>query len=63
MLLHLLETRGSRAYPAGTPRVGNLESRLDSAGSNPLALVAQGIEQRFPKPRVGGSSPSGGTIF
>ena len=25
------------------------------------ALVAQGIEQRFPKPRVGGSSPSGGT--
>jgi hypothetical protein len=25
------------------------------------APVAQGTEQRFPKPRVGGSSPSGGT--
>ena len=25
------------------------------------ALVAQGIEQRFPKPRVAGSSPAGGT--
>src|SRR5438309_1313512 len=26
---------------------------------NTRGLVAQGIEQRFPKPRVGGSSPSG----
>src|SRR6266545_450387 len=27
----------------------------------PLALVAQWIEQRFPKPRVAGSIPAGGT--
>ena len=27
------------------------------------ALVAQGIEHRFPKPSVGGSIPSGGTSF
>lgn len=27
------------------------------------APVAQGTEQRFPKPRVGGSSPSGGTTL
>ena len=28
---------------------------------SPSALVAQGIEHRFPKPGVGGSSPPGGT--
>ena len=27
------------------------------------ALVAQGIEQRFPKPRVAGSIPAGGTFY
>ena len=29
---------------------------------NFAALVAQWIEQRFPKPRVAGSIPAGGTI-
>ena len=32
-----------------------------SAGRVTPALVAQWIEQRFPKPRVGGSIPPGGT--
>ena len=29
--------------------------------TTPLALVAQGIEHRFPKPCVAGSNPAGGT--
>ena len=33
----------------------------DAILSPPHAPVAQGIEQRFPKPRVAGSSPAGGT--
>jgi hypothetical protein len=41
--------------PLGVPR-GSLPPFL------PVALVAQGIEQRFPKPRVAGSSPAGGTF-
>ena len=31
-------------------------------GHKPQALVAQGIEHRFPKPGVAGSNPAGGTI-
>jgi hypothetical protein len=42
--------RSGRALTAGF--------RVQIGGCAP---VAQGTEQRFPKPRVGGSSPSGGT--
>src|SRR4029453_8498313 len=40
-------------------REGGFRSRLDSPPSP--ALVAQWIEQRFPKPCVAGSIPAGGT--
>ena len=36
-------------------------SRLRTRQSNRSALVAQGIEHRFPKPCVAGSNPAGGT--
>ncbi len=44
------------ASPAnsGTPQAGRLATQ---------ALVAQGIEQRFPKPCVAGSIPAGGTTI
>ena len=47
---------GSAAGPAGA-QAARLRRRTTIRGG---ALVAQGIEQRFPKPCVGGSSPPGG---
>jgi len=53
------------------PELHSIDSmRLDAAREEvfrprrprPSALVAQWIEQRFPKPCVGGSIPPGGTI-
>ena len=49
------------ARPAG--RAGTLYNRGPANGRAVQALVAQGIEQWFPKPRVAGSNPAGGTII
>ena len=38
--------------------MGETRRRVGWSG---FALVAQGIEQRFPKPCVAGSNPAGGT--
>lgn len=50
-------------WPSG---LRHLSAKEVFVGSNPTpvshhALVAQGTEQRFPKPSVGGSIPSGST--
>src|SRR5215211_192599 len=46
------------AVPRG--RAGRRGDAVSTAISTGPAPVAQGIEQRFPKPRVAGSSPAGG---
>jgi hypothetical protein len=45
----------------GFERMGAFLGRMSRAQH--IALVAQRIEQRFPKPLVGGSSPPEGTIL
>ncbi len=43
-------------------RLGFAEQRPDFVFSENKALVAQGIEHRFPKPGVGGSNPPEGAV-
>ncbi len=45
---------GPQTVYLGAARTGIMHAR---------ALVAQGIEQRFPKPCVAGSNPAGGTLM
>ena len=58
---------GHRRGPRGRVAAKLRNERLRSPGGGvsaarlPSALVAQWIEQRFPKPRVAGSIPAGGT--
>jgi hypothetical protein len=44
------------------PHAGADSAPDDRLDFPPVAPVAQRIEQRFPKPQVGGSSPLGGTL-
>ncbi len=53
---HLAFHCGRRPGGALTPGRPEATARVP-----PSAPVAQGIEQRFPKPRVAGSNPAGGT--
>ena len=52
-------------WPAGvcsvTPQAGDCDWAADQYKFTTQALVAQGIEHRFPKPCVAGSIPAGGT--
>ena len=47
----------------GLYAVQNQRGRLWTRQNRRSALVAQGIEHRFPKPCVAGSNPAGGTMF
>jgi hypothetical protein len=56
--------RSLRIGPRLAVNSASIECRVCRRGSRPpfLALVAQWIEQRFPKPCVAGSTPAGGTV-
>ena len=55
-------TIAERSRGGGAVRAGGQQGTLPPpARMRPSALVAQGIEHRFPKPCVAGSNPAGGT--
>jgi hypothetical protein len=59
VLLYPLEPPANQAHYPGSVEVRSC--RRSRPRQLPPALVAQWIEQRFPKPRVAGSIPAGGT--
>ena len=56
--LWILRPSQTRGPDANQNRHGRLWTRQHRRS----ALVAQGIEHRFPKPCVAGSNPAGGTV-